>query len=305
MSDHHILKRLPLKRRAFLGYGTLALASCSVVQPLRSSSPSEAIRPDRLRFAVTDLSGLGALQQDFGAFREALADRLALPVEFFPVENYSAAAPAMLANELDFVMAGPSEYLLLRARAEAIPLVGVTRSDYYTLFMTQAGSDIRSLADLKGKHIAMRTEGSTAGHIVPMKMLLDAGLSPDDYTVQMLNREGVEALRTGAVEAWTDSFSRYIELVKEPGLEGTEIEVLAKSEPLPPDLFLVNPSLGEAFIAELRSQMLNNATDLLAALSASEANAKYLESDMIAVQDADYKALRDAYYAIGQGSAIE
>ncbi|MEO0539671.1 MAG: PhnD/SsuA/transferrin family substrate-binding protein [Cyanobacteria bacterium P01_A01_bin.105] len=293
-----------LNRRAFLAYGLLALTSCAVAK--KTAPPTSRLdRPKQLRFAVTDLSGLETLERDFGQFRQALTDVIAVPIDFFPVENYSAAAPAMLANELDFVMAGPSEYLLLRARAKAVPIVGVTRDHYYTQIMTRIGSGITSLADLKGKTIAMRTEGSTAGHVVPMQMLMDAGLSPQDYTVQMLNKQGVDALRSGQVDAWADSFSRYLELVKTPGLEGVDIEVIASSDPLPPDLFLANPSLGAPLIAELRSQMLHNTAHLLTALSASEANAKYLSSAMVAVQDTDYQALRDSYYAIGQGSAIE
>ncbi len=292
-----------LNRRTFLTCGLLALASCSATTGLPLAASSE--RPEKLRFAVTDISGLTALEESFGPFRDALADILSLPVELLPVDNYSAAAPAMLANQLDFVMAGPSEYLLLRARAKALPLVGITRSDYYTLVMTRVDSGIKLLADLRGKTIAMRAEGSTAGHVIPTKMLLDAGVAPDEYDVQMLDREGCEALRSGRVDAWTDSFSRYIELVQEPGLNGTEIEVIAKSDPLPPDLFLVNSNLGEAFIETLRSQILDNASVLMTALSSSEANAKYLDSDMVLVRDADYQMLRDSYYAIGQGSAIE
>lgn len=295
-----------LKRRTFLGYSLLFLGGCTFARTATPESGAATNRLETLRFAVTDLSGADKLEQDFGAFRLALADVLKMPIDFYPVENYLAAAPALLANELDFAMAGPSEYLLLRARSNAVPIVGVTRSNYYSMIMTRVDSGINSLADLKGKKIAMRTEGSTAGHIVPMKLLLDAGLSPQgDYEVQMLNRDGCEALRTGQVDAWADSHDRYVEYVKEPGLEGSEIKVLAKSDDLPPDVFVVNPSLGTDFIESLRSQILANQDVLMAALSASEANQKYKESDLVSVEDTTYQSLRDSYYAIGQASAIE
>ncbi|MGP1373855.1 MAG: PhnD/SsuA/transferrin family substrate-binding protein [Almyronema sp.] len=294
-----------LRRRPFLIYSLLFLGGCTLSKTTASRSEADAPRPERLRFAVTDLSGLDKLEQDFGSFRQALADVLKMPVEFYPVENYSAAAPALLANELDFAFAGPSEYLLLRARAKAIPIVGVTRSNYYTMVMTRVGSGLDTLADLKGKKVAMRTEGSTAGHIVPMKLLLDAGVNPGDYEIEMLNREGCEALRTGQVDAWTDSHDRYVEYVETPGLEDKEIQVIATSDPLPADVFVVNPSLGEGFIQTLQTQMLEHTNVLLPALSASEANQKYKTSELIVVEDADYQMLRESYYAIGQGSAIE
>ena len=221
------------------------------------------------------------------------------------MDDYLAAAPALLANELDFVMAGPSEYLLLRARANAVPIVGLTRPHYHTVVMARINSGIDSLSQLKGKKIAMRMEGSTAGHIVPMKLLFDAGVKPDDYDVLMLDRKGCEALRTGEVDAWTDSHDRYVEYVKDPGLEGSEIQVIATSNNLPPDVFVASPLLGEGFIEKLRSQILDNQASLISALLTSEANQKYKESQMVVAQDDDYQSLRDSYYAIGQGSAIE
>ena len=200
-----------LKRRTFLNYSLLFLGGCTFAKTDTPKSSSKVNQPDSLRFTVTDLSGVDELERDFGVFRQALKEVLGIPVEFYPVENYSAAAPALLANELDFAMAGPSEYLLLRARANAIPIVGVTRPKYYSLIMTRIDSGIDTLAKLKGKKIAMRTEGSTAGHIVPMKLLLDAGVDPGDYEILMLNREGCESLRTGQVDAWTDSLDRYVD----------------------------------------------------------------------------------------------
>lgn len=254
---------------------------------------------------MTDLSGTDKLEQDFGIFRQALADILQISVEFFPVENYSAAAPALLANELDFALAGPSEYLLLRARADAVPIVGITRPDYFSMMMTRMDSELNQLSQLSGKAIAMRTAGSTAGHIVPMKMLLDAGVAPGDYSVQMLNQQGFDALQSGQVDAWAASHRRYVEYVQKPGLDKTEIQVVAISENLPPDVFVANPNLGLDFLAELRNQILENQDALMAALLASEANQKYQRSELVSVEDTDYRDLRDSYYAIGQGSTIE
>lgn len=294
-----------LKRRTFLAYNLLFLSGCTLAKTTTYQAEATVDWPQQLRFAVTDISGLEELKQDFESFRQALEVLLEIPVEFYPVENYSAAAPALLANELDIAFAGPSEYLILRARANAIPVIGVTRPSYHALVMTRIGSGIDTLADLQGKKIAMRTEGSTAGHIMPMKLLLDAGVKVNDYEILMLDREGFKALRTGQVDAWTDSYSRYVEFVKTPGLEDTEIQVIATSDNLPPDVFVINPSLGERFINEFQTRFLAHKDVLKSALIASEANQKYAKSELVVTQDADYQTLRDSYYAIGQGSTIE
>ncbi|MBX2865959.1 MAG: phosphate/phosphite/phosphonate ABC transporter substrate-binding protein [Leptolyngbyaceae cyanobacterium MAG.088] len=293
-----------LNRRIFLSYSLLFLGGCATAQTTTAVSTSQGNRPSRLRFAVTDISDADELEQDFGPFRQTLEAVLELPVEFFPVANFVDAAPALLANELDFAMAGPSEYLLLKARANAVPIAGVTRSDYYSVFVTLADSDIATLADLKGKKIAMWSEGATAGHIVPTKMLLDAGLQADAYEAPMLGKDSVEALFNGQVDAWVTSHTRYKKTLTELGRKD-DVKIIAKSEHLPPDIFVASPSLGESFLEELKSKLTTRKDTLIPALYESGANQKFKGSDMILVDDSNYQTLRDTYYAIGYGSAIE
>ena len=127
-----------VNRRTFLSYSLLFLGGCTVAQTSSSAPSSTANKPSRLRFAVTDIAGTDELEQAFGPFRQALETTLALPVDFFPVETFLDAVPALLANELDFAMAGPSEYLLLKARANAVPIVGITRPEYYTMLLARS-----------------------------------------------------------------------------------------------------------------------------------------------------------------------
>ena len=311
-----------MKRRNFFAYSILFLSGCagttvaetSLRQTSNLSQSSDSSqtsslsqmpeRPTTLRFAVTDLSGLETLEQDFGPFRVALESVLEIPITFYPVSNYSAAAPALLANDLDLALAGPSEYLLLRGRAQAEPLIQVSRSNYYSVIMVRADSGIKTLSDLKGQTISMHKEGSTAGHIFPMKLLMDAGVKPEELQIKMLGDQGVDALLAGDVAAWTSSHRRYVEFVKDQGLD-QEIIILSQGEPLPGDIFVANPSLGADFIQELRTTMLTHHEMLLTALASSPANQKYSNSRMVAAQDSDYETMRSIYQAIGLESAIQ
>lgn len=295
-----------MKRRHFMGYGLLLLSGCTLAKTTAKTATPRITQPTQLRFAVTDLSGLSELEQGYEAFRVALEKITQIPVTFYPVPNYSAAAPALLANDLDLAFAGPSEYLLLRARAQAEPLVELTRQHYYSMIMVRTDSGIKSLSDLKGKTIAMRTEGSTAGHIFPMKLLIDAGLDPDnDFAINMLNRDAFSALMAGEVDAWTDSHDRYVEFVQAPGFADKEITVIKQGDNLPGDVFVANPSLGKTFIEELRSLMLANQDTLLDAITSAATNAKYRQSKMVIAQDSDYDAMREIYRVIGLESTIQ
>ncbi|MDC0833062.1 phosphate/phosphite/phosphonate ABC transporter substrate-binding protein [Geitlerinema sp. CS-897] len=297
-----------MKRRNVLFYSLLFLSGYVVA--CESSGEQQTTystsKPDILRFAVTDVTGLERLQQEYGTFQEALVDVLEIEVELFPVENFVAAAPAMLSNQLDLAFAGPSEYLVLNARAKAVPVVAVTRPTYYSVVVVRHDSNIKSLTDLKGKNVAMRTPGSTAGHIYASKFLLDAGLDPvSDITVRMLGDEGLDALVNGDVDAWVTSNNIYPRLVREAGLSERDVPILVEGEPLPSDVFVANVNLAPEFLSEMRDRMLEHQDRLLNALLASPVNEKYSESEFVAASDADYDELREIYQAIGQEALIQ
>ncbi|MEM9486070.1 MAG: PhnD/SsuA/transferrin family substrate-binding protein, partial [Cyanobacteria bacterium P01_F01_bin.116] len=155
-----------VKRRFFLGYGLLFLGGCTLTQTTESYKP--LVYPSKLTFTVINLGDLDALERDFGAFRQALEEVLQVPVNFLAVGDYRAAIDTLLANELDFAMVDPVAYL--RLGAGAVPVVGVPRPDHTAMVISRGDSGVNQLSDLKGKTIAMGVDGSTAGHIMPMKM---------------------------------------------------------------------------------------------------------------------------------------
>jgi len=298
---------IQIKRRQFIAYALLFTSGCTTdrtVNEIASRNNSVEI-PKKLRFAVTDIQGLADLQRDYDNFRQQLEKVLELSVEFFPVDNFLAATPALMSNQVDLVFAGPSEYLILRARAKATPLVAVTRPDYYAVIAVKADSNIQSLADLKGKTIAMRTEGSTAGHIWPMKLLLDAGLRfKQDFQIQMMGDESLAALLRGEVDALADSNSRYDRFLKSAGVAKEQMSVIAQSQNLPSDVFVVSNALKPAIAQQIQKRMIDAQTQLLQPLASVPANRKYKYSKFIPAADQDYDEMRAVYRSIGQESII-
>ncbi|MEM1310015.1 MAG: PhnD/SsuA/transferrin family substrate-binding protein [Cyanobacteria bacterium P01_H01_bin.153] len=294
-----------MKRRHFITYSLLFAAGCSASTVSQGKEEnSQGDRPDKLRFAVTDVQGLESLEADYGPFRAALESLLDLPIEFFPVENLVAATPALLSGKVDLVFAGPSEYLILRARAAAEPIVAVTRPDYYSVMVVKADSDLQALPDLKGKTIAMRAEGSTASHIWSTKLLMDAGLTLEDFQIEMLGDGGLEALLAGNVDAWTDANARVTRFIEAAGVEN-QVRSLIQGEELPNDVFVARSTLNADFVQEVQMRMIDAQAQLLEALVAAPANSKYQQSAFVTAADASYDDLRAAYRAIGQESLIQ
>ena len=83
---------------------------------------------ETIKFAVTDIEGLEQLQQEFGAFETALEKSTGLDVELFPVSSRTAAVEAMNAEQVDFVLTGPAEYVVIKALTDSKIVVAWQRS---------------------------------------------------------------------------------------------------------------------------------------------------------------------------------
>lgn len=295
-----------IDRRSFIGLTLLFLASCSATTQIANFAPAGGDGADALQFAVTDVQGLDKLERDYEAFRVALEVALEREIEFYPVNSYTEAASALQQGKIDIALTGPSEYVLIRARTNAIPVVAITRPNYHSAIAVPAASPVKTVADLKGKTIAMLKVGSTSGHLGPTEMLMEAGLDPKtDYQVKMLGREGsLKALKSGEVEAWGGPLIDYERFLREEGLSEADFTLLKKGPPLPNDVFVVNSNTDPQLIALLRDRAIARQQDLMAALSSVSANEKFQESTLVAVEDGDYDMIREVYRAIGEGGFV-
>jgi phosphonate transport system substrate-binding protein len=88
---------------------------------------------------------------------------------------------------------------------------------------------VTSVAALRGKEVGF-FRGSTAAHVVPVRLLGDAGLSPESYRPVFLESQDrlMTALLAGKISAAGVKSALYERFRSEPGLR-----VLATSEPLP------------------------------------------------------------------------
>ena len=296
-----------MKRRNFIGYSLLFLAGCTTAR--NNSQNSTIAEPEKLRFTVTDVRGLELLQQEYETFRNALQEVLEKPIEFFPVNNLIDAASALQLDRVDLVLAGPSEYVIINARTNAIPLVALTRPRYRSVIAVRADSGIKSLAQLKGKTIAVSNLGSTASHLGSVDLLIGAGLNPQsDFKVLILEdssnrKKGLEALKNREVNAWGTAIYRYERYLQDRGLSQKDFPAIAKGKLLPNDVFIASSQLAPQFIEKMRSRMLANQDKLMQGIIAAES--KFKGGSLVATNDSDYNMIRQVYRAIGQDDFLK
>ena len=257
-----------------------------------------------IRFAVTDVEGLETLQREYGPFAEVLKRSGGLEVELFAVTSRTAAADAMRAEKVDFVLTGPAEYVVMRKLTKAYPVVGFSRPDYFSAVVVMADSGINAPADLKGRTVAFSDIGSTSGHLGPMQLLADYGLDPrnDVKSLHVHRNVGHEALKRGDVaglgvnyRSWTDKVR-----AKDTDLAPGAFKVIARGPDLPNDILVAGAHVDKAVVEKVRLVFGENSDALVAAILEGEENQKYKGMKFLpGVQDEDYQYIRDAYATIG------
>lgn len=263
---------------------------------------SAALAKDTIKLAVTDLEGLEELQREFGAFREKLTELTGYDFEFFPVNNRTAAAEALRAERVDFVLTGPAEYVVFQKRVKAEPVVGFSRPDYFGSIIVMSDSGINSVADLKGKKVAMGDVGSTSKHLAPMQIMRDNGIDPlkDIETVHVDYKVGFEALKRGDVAALGTTNDKFLKMRDKDDLPSGAFKVIARGPDLPNDVLLAGPHVDKAVVDKVRAAFSDHSDELIAAILTGEDNQKYKGMVFLPkVKDADYSYVRAMYVTIG------
>ncbi|MFM1862164.1 MAG: hypothetical protein RLZ26_686 [Pseudomonadota bacterium] len=253
-----------------------------------------------IRFAVTDIDGLEAVQREMGPFAEAFEKASGLKVEFFPVSGRTVAVEAMAADQVDFVLTGPAEYVVFNARLDAQPVVTWNRPDYYSNVVVLDASPYQSAADLKGKKISFGEIGSTSQHLAPATLLAEAGLVyGSDYEPVFLKRNvAVEALIAGEIAAVGLNKTHIDQITR--AFPDHKMRVLIKGPDLPMDVLLASSKVSPEVVDAVRKTFAEQGEALLAAVIAREENEKYIGGGFTAtVTNADYDNVRRMYENVG------
>ena len=257
------------------------------------------------KLAITDVEGLEQLQTDWGPFKAALEAATGESFAFFPVASRTAAAEALRARRVDFVITGPAEYVVINKLTDATTVVGLSRPDYFCGWVVMASSDVVRPADLKGSKVAMDDVGSTSGHLCPSQLLADYGVNPlDDIQVVHTTRAVAhEALKRGDVAAIGVNYTSWVNGVRsrDDSVPPGTFRVIARSGDLPNDLMVAGAHLDPAVVETVRTEIVANRAAIIdAILSVGGDNEKYRGMDIVAIEDGAYDPVRAMYGTIGQ-----
>ena len=253
-----------------------------------------------LKFAVTDIEGLEALQQEFGAFEAKLEELTGYEVDLFPVSSRTAAVEALKQDKVDLVLTGPAEYVVIKELTDAVIVTAWQRPNYFAQIVTLSDGPIKSVQDLKGKTVTFGSVGSTSQHLGPAQVLADFGLAYNtDYQPQIISRNlAVEALIRGDVQA-VGMNEGHLSRIRE-AFPDTSFTVVARGRDLPNDILVARSDMDQEAVAAVKVAFVDHSVELMQAVLTGEDNQKFKGGFFLTqVDDSEYDYVRSMYATIG------
>lgn len=168
------------------------------------TDPAQLIDPPTLFFSYVAADEPEIYQAAFKEYCEGLAKATGKKVEYVLFRSADEELKAMRDGQLH--VAGfntgnvPKAVNTVGFHPFAVAATAEGNGLIRSVLVAGAGTDIKSLADLRGKEITLTDSGSNSGYRVPLVMLKNAGLLPiRDYNIRYSggHNESIEQLASG------------------------------------------------------------------------------------------------------------
>jgi phosphonate transport system substrate-binding protein len=132
-----------------------------------------------LRVAMIPSTDPGKIVRESQPLVSYLEKETGSRVELVVPTNYAAVVEAIANDRVDIAYLGGFTFVQASQRAGVQPLVQRERDqNFHSVFITQPGSKIGTLADLKGHSFSFGDVNSTSGHLMPAYYMREAGIDP-------------------------------------------------------------------------------------------------------------------------------
>lgn len=193
---------------ALAAAGVLATTLAACGSDATSETASPTCPNGELRFGVEPYEDPAKLKPAYEVLAKALEEKLDCPVELLVVEDYAAEVLAMEKGKLEIAQFGPVGYVFANTRAKAEAVASFADAagkltTYTAGIWVRKDSPIQTIEDLEGKELALGSNGSTSGDVLPRYALRTAGIKEADVKITYAggHPEAMLALTKGKIDA--------------------------------------------------------------------------------------------------------
>ena len=248
-----------------------------------------------LRVSMIPTTDPGKATREMQPLVDYLSKKTSMPVQMTVPTNYAAVVEALVNDQVDVAHLGGFTYVQASKRAGVKPLAQRDRDrNFHSLFVTQPGSPIQSLADLKGHSFAFGDVNSTSGHLMPEYFMRENKVDPE-VIAKALYSGGHDAtllaVANGKVDAGALDEAVFQRMTSQGKVDPAKVRVFWTTPPFFDYVWVARKGLDAKTAGALKEAFL--------ALDPAEAQQKQIleslsASKYVPANDGDYDKLRQA-----------
>ncbi len=219
-----------------------------------------------LKIAFISYANPQQVAKDIGPIVKYLEPFVGKPIKGFVTLDYGSAIEAMRGKQADVAFVDPLAFMMAHEQIGAKPLLlevyGSGTPSYHSSVWVRKDSDIKTLADLKGKVIAFADQIDMSGHLLPRDIFVRQGLLPGHrlegaFFKQVYFAGGDEQAIRAVMNKFVDAagVSQYAILLLQPE-ERDEVVAIARSIESPSHLVMARKDLPDEIAGRIKQALM-------------------------------------------------
>lgn len=246
------------------------------------------------------------LQQYYQPMLKMLTKETGKEIRVKYATDYSAVIAGLREGEVDIAALGPLSYVLAKQQGAQITLVAAQETErdqppeYRAYGVTTPSSQIKALAEFRGRKICFADRYSASGYLYPAAALLDAGIQPErDITPIFAGGHDASVLAVASHQREAGfAFDKVADrqLIEQHQIQPGQIIIVWQSDPIPGGPIVITNSLAPQLRQQLTTALQQHANaDYLRAHGFCQGECPIADRDTygyVAVDDSFYDSVR-------------
>ncbi len=247
-----------------------------------------------LKFGVISLNHPLEMYRNYLPFTDFISKKVGIKIQLVLSKDYETIVKYLAKGKIDIALVAGVTYLDTRKMADVTPLCAILSKNStptsYTVFIARDDrTDIKCLADLKGKRFAFGSRYSTSSYLEPLVYLIDQGFLPSEFSFfENLNTQ--EAVARSILRGTHDAGAISDVTFQRFAVAG--LKQIAKTERYPGFLVVASAMLAPKHQQAIKDVLLGLDYTTVEVAEASKTWSLLLRNGFTTTTDKDYDLIR-------------